>query len=337
LTQVGDLTPEWLTEVLTQAGALHSGSVTHIAAQGIDTNTATASVLNITYSADAEGDLPGKLFFKIGKRSPEVLFYRHIADRLIDVPLVRCYCAQFANELGQSNLLFDDISATHGDANVPPDVPDATLRRMVTMMAALHCQWWEHPDLKAGGALAPLVDDVTGFISGQARERLPAFMQAVGDTLTEPQRGWITQAVSAWPLPKWQARIDAHHAVTLVHGDFHYWNLAYPHDETGPLYLMDWAVWHINLPAFDLAYLIAINSPISEARRMEQDLLPFYLNQLGMAGYDMTQLWEDYRIAVIFYTIMLVFWQAMMPDEIWARVLSQVMTSFDALDCVDLL
>ena len=154
ITAANDITPEWLTGILSASGALERGHVTSVEATTQNTVTAKALPLVVRYSVDAAGSRPERLFLKLGSRKPEVEFYLHIAPWLRHVPTLRCYDAVFDG--GQTHLLFDDISSTH---YAPPDalpMPMPIMERMVDILADLHYQWWEHPDLKKDGAFGAL-------------------------------------------------------------------------------------------------------------------------------------------------------------------------------------
>jgi hypothetical protein len=53
IANIDQVTPEWLTQVLYESGALPQGRVGAVGAQVADSNTATAARLAISYSADA--------------------------------------------------------------------------------------------------------------------------------------------------------------------------------------------------------------------------------------------------------------------------------------------
>ena len=78
----GEITPGWLTEILTQQGSLVAGQVLHVE-QTRDPNLITANAtLLLIYSPDAKGACPGRLFFKQNPMPAEAKFYREIAPTL---------------------------------------------------------------------------------------------------------------------------------------------------------------------------------------------------------------------------------------------------------------
>ena len=87
----GEITPGWLTEILIQHGSLVAGQVLHVE-QTRDPNLITANAtLLLTYSPDAEGACPGRLFFKQNPMPAEAKFYREIAPTLSNTVVPVCF------------------------------------------------------------------------------------------------------------------------------------------------------------------------------------------------------------------------------------------------------
>src|SRR5688572_21804358 len=212
ITAANDITPEWLTGILSASGALERGHVTSVEATTQNTVTAKALPLVVRYSVDAAGSRPERLFLKLGSRKPEVDFYLHIAPWLRHVPTLRCYDAVFDG--GQTHLLFDDISSTH---YAPPDalpMPLPMIERMVDILADLHHQWWEHPDLKKDGAFGTLLDNVPRYVMKQSVLHFQAFVDLLGDRLSPKRKALYERILASLPLAKWQERLAQHQNVT---------------------------------------------------------------------------------------------------------------------------
>jgi ecdysteroid kinase len=337
ITDIAQVTPEWLTGVLQRSGDLDGGQVTAIDVTAAATFTATAIPLRVRYSPAAPPNAPTNLFLKLGRRKSEVDFHNLIAPETKGVPLVRCYEAVFANHLGQSHLLMDDISETHA---APPEglpLPQAKCERLVDILAGLHAQWWEHPRL--AGDLRPVLDDVQGFILGQAQNRFGEFVDLLGDRLSDKRRNWYDRILAALPLPEWKERIASNRQVTLAHGDSHFWNFMFPRQQ-GEIYLMDWAVWHLDVGPSDLTYMITQLCSPERRARIEQPLVRRYHQQLqanGVGGYDWERCWEDYRLSLVFHAIWPIFWFTFGPNYIWWRGLECFMSAFEDLECQEFL
>ena len=65
ITSLEQVTPEWLTAVLTQSGALTQGTVTAVTTDAGRGNWSTSGSLQLTYSPDALGERPSRLFLKM--------------------------------------------------------------------------------------------------------------------------------------------------------------------------------------------------------------------------------------------------------------------------------
>jgi hypothetical protein len=337
ITGIEQVTPNWLTAVLKKSGVLTQGEVGGVETAQTATLTATAIPLTLRYSDDAPAAVPEKLFLKLGRRKPEVDFYNVVLPLMTGVPVVQCYDAAFANHLGVSHLLMDDVSATHVE---PPDalpLSEAVSRQLIDILACLHAQWWEHPRL--ADDLRAVLDDVPTFILKQVQDGFAHFRDTLGDRLSPKRRGWYERILAAWPLPSWQARLRSHQAVTLVHGDSHWWNFLLPRDE-GPIYLIDWAVWHLNVGPSDLAYLFGQSCYGEWRARFERPLVEYYHERLlayGVTGYSWEQCWLDYRTTMVFHALWPIFHHAWAPNILWWRNLECCMSAFEALHCEELL
>jgi hypothetical protein len=67
ITDPNQITPEWLTGVLYQSGAMTGGKVETVTVQTGDSFTANLAYLTVGYSADADKNLLKKLILKTGK------------------------------------------------------------------------------------------------------------------------------------------------------------------------------------------------------------------------------------------------------------------------------
>src|SRR5215472_11524136 len=116
------VTPDWLTKILHQAGALREGTVQAVEQEKTGAFNSATSRLFLQYSADGAPDAPTHLILKrnvpaqwgVEAGAEEVKFYLLVAS-LLDHPtiIVPCYAAAYDEESGTSYLLLQDLSATH--------------------------------------------------------------------------------------------------------------------------------------------------------------------------------------------------------------------------------
>jgi hypothetical protein len=94
-----EITPTWLTAILTERGGLIAGRVLHVK-QTRDPNPITQNAtLLLTYSPDARDACPDRLFFKQSPQAAEARFYQKIAPTLAHSAVPVCYDAHWENFL----------------------------------------------------------------------------------------------------------------------------------------------------------------------------------------------------------------------------------------------
>jgi hypothetical protein len=338
ITHPSQVTPDWLSEVLQRSGVLTNGRVERIPhgdmVTGVGGESACGSFA-VRYSPDAPETAPRHFFLKFGDRKPEVDFYNHLAPTLTSMPILRCFDAVYKE--GRSHLLFEALQTTHGELQdgLPPTV--AMTKHMIDIILPLHVHFWENPKLQ--NEYEPYLDDVPGFILGQAQQHFGRFVDVMGDRLPPNFRRIYEKLLAAMPLPEWQARIDNNHMMTLVHGDPHPHNFLFPYDGNGEIYLIDWAVWHRQLGTFDIFYMMDGHSGRREL--VEEPLVRYYHDQLlaqGISGYDWQQCWHDYKLSIISFLPFNIFWFAHgTPPQVWYNGLYDSVNAFIALGCEELL
>ena len=354
ITRVEQLTPAWLTQRLTARGVLRRGAVVGVAVVAHASPagaTADTMSLALTYSDDAAGPVPGRLFLKIAKPDlhPEVLaagrrevaFYRAMAAATGPVPLPRCYDALDDGRAGHFHLLLDDLSATHfrRPHPIPPSPRHCEL--LVESLAHLHAYWWESPRL--GGELGALDDE---RLRHERRRRLeatvPAFLDFLGDALLPAQREMYRRVLASPLLSRREARRQRGERITLVHGDVHVGNCLLPHDPArGGVTLIDWQRWEIAVGTDDVACFIARHWSPQRRAALERPLVHRYHRHLtahGVRGYDWRQCWDDYRGSVALMTLVPIgqFRREQHPAAIWSG-LENSSAAYQDLRCAELL
>lgn len=347
ITNVEQLTSEWLTCVLRREGVLDDGCVVRF-----DVERARPSLisqvfhLSVTYSDDAPAGAPTRLFLKISHPTlqahfsqKEVEFYHTVAPRVPELPLIRCYDAVFSSASGAAHLLLEDVSATHTQtaAPLPPSLRDCELA--IDCLAQLHAHFWEHPQLgtEIGRLTTPAEFD---SLVRTIRTHLDGFIDFLGDRLTNERRTYYERIVSGSMQP-WRRMLKPE-GLTLSHGDAHSWNFLYPRDPaSGTALIFDWHLWHVDIPLKDLAFMIAFNWYPERRARLEQKLLRRYhasLVERGVGNFSWKDCWRDYRFAVIRELFVPVWqWSSGMQAGIWWANLEKIWMAFEDLRCAELL
>ena len=346
VTQLGDVTPQWLTDALRRSGVLRHGSVIGITSEAGSTSFCTTARLRVTYSSEGAG--PGRLFLKFSlpehpvstpESGAEVLFYRHVAPRTAG-PLVRCFDAVFSAERGRLHVLLEDPSDTHF-SEPPSQLPP---RRdhcfgMVDAIAAVHAAWWERPPWEVLGLRQPDQPVIDARIA-DVRGRIGRFVDFLGDRLSPERRAMYRTVLEG--LPRLYRRLLEGRAYTVVHDDLHAGNVLYPRDpRVESVRLIDWQTWHIDLGPKDLAHMMALFWFPERRRRLELLLLRRYHERLGaegVQGYAWDDCWADYRLCVLRKLFHPAWqWDTGHHPNIWWNHLERVWSAFDDLKCAELL
>jgi hypothetical protein len=302
---VADVTPEWLTLVLTGSGALREGA----RVMGVDTTSigtgqmADTSRLTLTY--DEAGAGPASVVGKFASADDqsratglalrayeiEVRFYREVADR-VGTRIPALHFADVEPDTGWFTLILEDmVGARQGDQieACGPDVAAAVLEEM----AGLHAPCWEAPDLAALEWLNRNSPDVDGFMGAMVASLLPGFLERYGDRLA-PEHAALCELFVAH-LPAWMASRTGPR--TASHGDFRLDNLLFTAGERRPV-VVDWQTLSWAGGSYDAAYFIGGCLSAEDRRLHELDLLGHYHRELlarGVRDYSLEDLRRDTR------------------------------------------
>ena len=304
--------------------------------------------LSLTYSDDAQGQRPTRLFLKMVNTDlgdgeyflpSEVSYYTRDYVNLPQAPLVRCYDGAYDPAQHRYHLLLADLSDTHEPAyELQPTLAHG--QALVEALAALHAHWWGSELLQQANAALPNAAHLRQFVEvGQAG--IPHVNAVFGPELKTHWPDLIVKLFAELPA-KLAARAQDTTQFTLLHGDPNPGNLLVPKVGERPLYLIDQQPfdWSITTwaGAFDLAYVMALYWPIETRRELERPLLRHYLQtitQRGVTGYSWQQLYEDYRLCVALMVPVAVEYMrdGGDPDWNWFRygLVSRTLTAYDDL------
>jgi hypothetical protein len=346
------VTPEWLTAVLTQSGALTQGTVTAVTTDAGRGNWSTSGSLQLTYSPDALGERPSRLFLKMVNAdtgdgeyfgSSEVDYYLRDYVDVPDAPLLRCYHGRYSPTIHRYHLLLEDVSATHTIACDRPQTLEYGLV-LAEAFAILHGRWWGGAALAEANALRhdaahilrfiEIAEPGAGHIIGQLGHELqPHWPAAIRDIFARHPQAMINRAQDL-------------NGFTIMHGDAGCYNIMAPREGVRPLYLIDrqpfdWSLttW---LGVYDLAYAIVFHSDM-DARQWERPILHHYHQTLirrGVSGYSWEQLWDDYRLCVAMGVYIAVEYCRgglnQSTQWVWLPMLQRALTACDDLNCYEL-
>ena len=329
-----------LSDWLRRSGSLPSGAVEHV---HIDlahkTDISRLVFLTATYTPDAPPDLPRHIVVKSPFVQPEVhnesQFYREVVPMLASPPVAPCLAIV---EDDSEIIVLEDLRATHDHPPwpIPPSRQQSEVA--IDVLARVHAASWEASSLGNTIGQPHTVQSLTSMVQGIVTNLSP-FMDAFGDALTAEARQ-VYERVFSSSLKPWLRLTDSG-ALTIIHGDAHTWNFLFPRSGSGPAYLIDWQLWHVDIGARDLAFFMALHWYPGRRRELEVPLLRRYHEALlahGIADYTFDDLWLDYRRCVIRnLTIPIIFWSNGKKPEAWWHRLECALAAYRDLECDELL
>jgi Phosphotransferase enzyme family len=305
LRHASDVTPEWLTDVLGQAGALPQGvAVRSFETAPIGTGQ-MADTTRFTLTLDEPAAGPGSVVGKFASADDqsrgtglalrayeiEVRFYREVAARIgARVPAVSL--AEVEPDTGWFTLLMEDIAgAVQGDqiAACSPDIAAAVLDEM----AGLHAPCWGAPELEGLEWLNRATPESDAFLVALVPSLLPGFLERYAHTLAPEHQEVCRLFVEHLPA---YLRLRGGPR-TASHGDFRLDNLLFQPDDPRPV-VVDWQTAAWGSASVDVAYFIGGCLGTEDRRAHEEELLAHYHDALcrrGVRDYSLERLRADTR------------------------------------------
>lgn len=349
ITNVDQVSIQWLTSLLTKSGALTEGEVKSFEFGTGQGNWSTSASILITYTEDARGSLPKRLFLKmvdtdLGDESfgdSEVTYYTQDYVDVDHAPLLCWYDACYSKELNRYHILLDDVSETH----IPAAEKDPTLEYGLALaegLASLHARWWGAKRLAE--AVAPIhsehhiqrfveiaVPGVEHIIRKFSSELKPHWPEAIHELYAKHPQALISRATDL-------------NGFTIIHGDVGSYNILVPRQGDRPIYIIDrqpfdWSLttW---LGVYDVAYATVLDWEIEIRRKYENLVLRHYhehLIQNGVLDYSWERLYHDYRLCVAMGVYIATEYCRGGVNErwipVWLPMLQRALTACDDLDC----
>lgn len=241
--------------------------------------------------------------------------------------------------LGDITETYDKVSASWPSSNKKLE----SLEPVVDVLLRLHVHWWGHRSLEddlfmrpQGGPLRLAHATTPETIENYVQALQHSFPHIVDSLKPDLSPDWIAiceQAVHSW-ASLLTRRVHRGEKLTLLHGDFHIWNLFFPrHPQPDHPLVADWETYKRGIGVYDLAYLLLTSLNISMRREQEKALLKRYhhgLQAAGIDGYSWQDCVQDYRLSII---------ANLFPPLMWRRVesLRPVMAAFVDWQCGQLL
>ncbi len=301
IRQPREVSTAWLTRILTGSGALRRGHVTKVEQEPLEGNWSNNAFLTLSYSSDARGVRPERLFIKTsgGFGASEVHYYtRDYIDMKPDW-LPRCYDAEFDVHDDCYHLLLEDLSRTHEP--VMHRTPTQAYGLALTdLFAAMHAHRWGAARLDDIGETLPTREDIDRFVAA-AHAGLNTTALHYGDEIGPAKIARVERYIDEHP-GSLHERLANPAGFCLIHGDANPTNILVPREGgPAPLYLIDrqpfdWSLT-VFLGVYDLTHAIVHRWERTARRGLEMSLLRRYHKRLlehGVTDYTWQQLLNDY-------------------------------------------
>lgn len=351
-----DVTATWLTDRLQQRGDLSKGTVQCVMiGETIETTSSLVTPIRVTYPAETSTNearsAPSALIYKTARPGwywglwAETILYKEIAAEMHQPPVPRCFYTGLDQEQEFVATLLEDVSTTHErlPSPTPPNRPTAPeMEKVIDALLSFHIRWWNHSYVderlvhEQGGPLVmghAALPEVVRIYCNQMRDNFPKIIEDSGDNLKPEWEDICRKSIAVWPKLMID-RIQSGKGLTMIHGDFHLWNIFFPVDAQNdhPL-ILDWETFRRGFGPYDLAYMLISSDDIALRRRWEQPLLKRYHDGLlagGIEKYTWKDCVEDYRLGVM---------ANLFPPLNWRRLdaLESAMTAFTDWKCNALL
>jgi len=306
---IAEVTAEWITIVLHEAGALpHDVPVTAIEVtrigEGIgimgdlyrvalDHPLATPASVVVKLPSAAEANRAQGV--TLGMYDAEVRFYRDLAATT-RARTPECHLAVIVPGTADSVLVLEDVSHLRMVNQADGMTADEAMLA-VRALAEVHGSWWgrvQTPDMEWIPSM--VADRIQGF-AALYPQLVEPFLAKFADRLPPGGAELVTRVAEAyWPVMQ---RL-ASRPWTLVHQDFRVENLFFgrtPDDDQ--LVILDWQTLGRGAATYDLSYLLGGSMDIELRRATERELVAAYHARLVALGVDIgpDEVWDDYRLA----------------------------------------
>ncbi|MFN8444933.1 MAG: phosphotransferase [Caldilineaceae bacterium] len=340
-----------LTAILRENGHLQNAEVTQIEI-GKRFSAAADEVcrLHLHYTQPVSESAPQTVICKrygarwfITQGLPELYFYRTLAPRMPEIPIVTFYGSKEDANEPSLIVLLEDLAVKYAIAQLP--LGQQRLELVTDTLVNLHATWWEAPSLNVPRLLMPdtsvcrmpqALDPDT--VMANAKFAITAtehFQQAHAHELTSAENNLLTKLRWQWGT-LFAQRVKSGGAITLIHGDFHLLgNVFFARDPAmqPPLKILDWAQSKRGLGVHDLMYmLLAVDSE----RRVDRDLTLIRryhtgLLQRGITNYKWKQCLWDYQFSQLTN-----LFQAVFQDSLrWLRKTMDVIEAWQSASLLD--
>ncbi len=302
---IAEVTPAWLSETLAREvaeldvtqigqGVGIMGDIYRVAVSYADGDTdAPASVVVKLPSSFEENRTQG---VALGMFEAEVRFYNELAPE-VPVGLPAVMHAEVAAGTADFVIVMEDLSRL---SMVEQTVGMTAEQAMaaVKVLAHVHAAWWGRVQTQALDWIPTQIGPRIEFVDQLMVQLLSPFIEGFAQYL--PQDGVAVYERWAGNYLAVNKVLGARSPWTLAHQDFRVENLLFGPAGSDEVVVLDWQGIGRGPGVYDLAYLLGGSMTPELRRANETALLSAYHQQLvklGIEGYSLDQLWDDYGLA----------------------------------------
>lgn len=303
IARPADMTPEWMTRALRDAGVLGEGRVTALDYEYIGTGKIGDNArFTLHYDGDARG-APATVVGKFaaedetarslagaqGAYYNEVMFYRHLAERTaMRIPTV--YASVISEARDEFILLMQDLAP----AEPGSQLIGATLAQTHMVLgeaAKLAAAFYGDDKVAELDFVMNAARNGSGELAQQYLQQCwPTFLERFGENLSEEGKAFGARYVNA------HSHFATRHPGprTLVHGDLRVENILFTDDSC---WTVDWQTPQISSPVTDIAYFLGSSVEVEDRRNWEREIIAEYRERLASLSVDLPfdEVWAQYR------------------------------------------
>ena len=313
---IDEITPEWLTKVLRESGAIENAKVESFSANplqgGFVSDIFRLELVYGSYDDNAPQTVITKMSLADAARRErlndgglykrEVSFYRTLAPA-IGMRAPAAYVTEFDSESGFSMILLEDIGHLRAVAQYAPHASEGLnlndALAAIDSLVSLHARWWnddsvnEYPWLGNARDTAQIERSATSYA-----EAVEPFLETFGEFLPD---GYESIARSFGQNAGEVMKLLGSGNQTLNHGDFRLDNIVFDDAADGidRVVAFDWQGIGVSKAAVDISYFIAGSVTTGNRRDNEQTLLSTYyegLKEHGITNYSKGEFEADLQI-----------------------------------------
>ena len=313
---VDEITPEWLTQVLRDGGAIKLARVESISATRMGEDSGVTSAINrleLTYDTPEHG-APTVLISKqavteeairlgmphVRFYETEANFYRDWAPKL-EIKTPKIFFSEFDPDTKHVLILQQDLNGMKAFSG-SEDCDIEYALSAIHDLSIVHAAWWRHPDLDKHSWYNVFTGDGSPEnMSNLLVERLEKVLSFAGEFVPEGVEE-LTRKLA--PNMHEMGAAITQQPKTLIHGDFRTANMFFDHSESGRPRAVgfDWQNVQAARGGMDVAHFLSSSFTVNTRQAVEHRLMDEYHTTLidhGVKDFSKQELERDIQHAVL--------------------------------------